>query len=372
VGHRQLAPPVVIEQVQADGRSVYSALGGGEAEAAPRRLRIGPGARNLEIRYSAPNLSSPELIQFRYRLAELDSDWLDAGLRRSITFPRLPPGEYRFQVSARNSDGVWSSHGDSLAVEVLPFFYERKSFIAAMVLLVAGTSLVTVRRLTKQRMQRRLDQLERQRALERERSRIAQDLHDDLGAGLTEISLTADLVRSPDLDPDAAQRYVGEIGGKARELVASMDEIVWAVNPRNNSLSSLAAYFCQSAQHLLVPAGIRCRLAVDENLPAAPLDSEQRHQLFLAFKEALNNIVRHSGAKEVSLSIRVEMGQLVVALRDDGRGFVASPTVAGADGLRNMRERLQRIGGACDVVSQPGAGTSVDFRVRLAVPETGG
>jgi len=234
--------------------------------------------------------------------------------------------------------------------------------------LLGGIALAQVRVVTRQRMQRKLDRLERQRALERERARIAQDLHDDLGAGLTEISLTSDLASDPKLEEGASVHYVKEIGEKARELVATMDEIVWAVNPRNDFVPSLAAYFCQYAQHLLKPAGIRCRLDVAADLPTSPLNSEQRHQLFLAFKEALNNVVRHSQARELCLGIHVEDGQLVVRLKDDGRGWSGLELPAGADGLHNMRERLERIRGECTLNSAPGEGTTALFRVPL--PET--
>jgi signal transduction histidine kinase len=160
-------------------------------------------------------------------------------------------------------------------------------------------------------------------------------------------------------------KFVQEIGAKARELVATMDEIVWAVNPRNDSLASLAAYCCQYAQHLLKSADIRCRLEVDESLPTAPLNSEQRHQLFLAFKEALNNLVRHSGAAEARLSLAATPGQLTLTIEDDGRGFSGPTASEGADGLQNMADRLRRIGGTCEVRSQSAGGTRVTFVVPL-------
>jgi signal transduction histidine kinase/ligand-binding sensor domain-containing protein len=361
VAPRRPALPVVIERVYADGKTVEDT----PASNRPERLKLGPGVRTCEIEYTAPSLSSAELVQFRYRLDGVDAEWLEAGPRRSVTYSRLPPGKYRFSVSAQNSDGIWSNDGAHLNFEIVPHFWERRSFIAGTAVVLAGLAIMMVRAVTRRRMQRKLDQLERQRALERERARIAQDLHDDLGAGLTEISLTSDLACDPGLDHAASSRFVGEIGGKARELVATMDEIVWAVNPRNDSVPSLAAYFCQFAQHLLKPAGIRCRLDVAAELPLSPLNSEHRHQLFLAFKEALNNVVRHSGAGEVCVAIEVSAGHLQVSLKDDGQGLSGEQSSGSADGLRNMRERLSRIGGACAIASAPQHGTTVVFRVPL-------
>ncbi|MGN6643660.1 MAG: sensor histidine kinase, partial [Verrucomicrobiota bacterium] len=370
VGHRQIAPPVVIEKILADGKGIEtSGVGGDLVPQAKGPLRLGPGVRNLEIHFTAPNLTAPELIEFRYRLQEVDGDWLDAGKHRSVVFTRLAPGAYTFDVSARNSDGIWSSAGATLHFVIVPHYWERRMFQAGVVILVVGLALLAIRVWTKRRMQHKLDRLERQRELERERTRIAQDLHDDLGAGLTEISLTSDLATNPELDASASAHYVTEIGSKARELVTTMDEIVWAVNPRNDSVASLAAYFCQFAQHLLKSSGIRCRLDVNESLPASPLRSEQRHQLFLAFKESLNNVVRHSGASEARLAIHVENGQLCLTLEDDGRGFGDGAGGVGSDGLRNMQDRLRRISGVCEVSSQPERGTKVVFRAPLPEAE---
>jgi signal transduction histidine kinase len=142
---------------------------------------------------------------------------------------------------------------------------------------------------------------------------------------------------------------------------------VWAVNPRHDTLVSLASYLCQFAQHFLKPAKLRCHLEVARNLPPAPLNAEQRYNLFLAFKEALVNAVKHSAATEIRLGIAVEERTLAISLADNGRGLAqdALREANGADGLANMRHRLQRLGGRCELTSQPGQGTTVVFKVPL-------
>src|SRR5262249_6902263 len=199
---------------------------------------------------------------------------------------------------------------------------------------------------------------ERQRALEQERSRIAQDLHDDLGATLTQIRLLSAL-ESRDLQvPSTTRSRMGQVTEKSREMVASLDEIVWAVNPANDSLSSLATYFCQSAEEFLRPAQIRCRLDIADSLPSAPLTSEIRHNLYLAFRETLNNVVKHSRATEIWLRIHLDNGALRIVLEDNGCGFSASSAPTTGDGLANMHGRLEKIGGEFDLQSHPGAGTT--------------
>jgi signal transduction histidine kinase len=220
---------------------------------------------------------------------------------------------------------------------------------------------------TRRRVRRKLERLERQRALDRERARIAQDLHDDLGAGLTEIGLTSELVQDPLVTPEESRSYAAEIATRARELVAALDEIVWAVNPRNDTVRATAAYFCQFAQHLLKPAGIRCRLEVDKDLPEATLSSDQRHHLFLAFKEACHNVVQHARATEVQLSIRADAGMIEVALADNGQGMASgvAPAGEGHDGLLNMQARMVHLGGTFAVKAEAPQGTRVTLRLPL-------
>ena len=147
-------------------------------------------------------------------------------------------------------------------------------------------------------------------------------------------------------------------------MVQRMDEIVWAVNPRNDSLASLASYACEYAQAFLQPLNIECTLEIQSGLPEIPLNAEQRYNFFLAFKEAINNIARHSGATKLRLAIHSENNWLVFLIEDNGRGFTPEGGRTGADGLRNIRDRIMRLHGECEISSQPGQGT----RVRLRVP----
>ena len=204
---------------------------------------------------------------------------------------------------------------------------------------------------------RRREHTERQRALEEERSRIARDLHDDLGATLTQIRFLSALESRDALVPETSRGRMGQVSEKSREMVTSLDEIIWAVNPANDSLPSLATYLCQFAEEFFHPTPIRCRLDVDDSLPPVALTSEVRHHLYLVVREALNNIVKHSQATEVWLRIQWRDHGLAIALEDNGCGFAHLSTVTTGDGLSNMRSRLERIGGRFECQTQPGAGT---------------
>lgn len=202
---------------------------------------------------------------------------------------------------------------------------------------------------------------ERQREIEQERARVAHDLHDDLGAGLTEVNMLSSLVKSSTTSAAEKQRYLDHLTETARDMVTSLDEIVWAVNPRNDTMASLASYFGAYAQRLLDLAGVSCGLDIMAELPEHPLAPRFRQEIFFAFKEALTNVVRHAQATQVWLHIAVHGQRLEVAVSDDGRGFDPATVQAGNDGLANMQERLKNLGGSCTVTSEPGKGTMVRF-----------
>ena len=330
-------------------------------------LIMAPGSRQLDFRYTGLYFRAPESVRFRYRLAGLDTEWVEAGDERTAHYSYVPPGRYRFTVVAHNGNGVWSEPTVDVALTVRPHFWQTWWFVALASVGLLSTVAGAIRHIEKRKAREQLRQLEIERAMERERARIAQDLHDDLGAGLTEIGLTSELVQDASVPAEEARVYLKEIGTCARELAAAMDEIVWAVNPRNDLVPSVAAYFSQFAERLLKPAGIGCRLDIERDLPTLPLKAEQRHSLFLAFKEALTNVVKHARASEVRLSIRVQADALVVGVEDNGCGLGPDAPAPGADGLSNMRERLRQLRGSCEIVSAPRQGTKVIFRLPLAL-----
>ena len=373
-----LPPPVVIERMMVNGgiAAAYDIPGHADRtnqpapvnlRAAPGILRLGPGVNSLDFEFTALSLAAPENVTFRYQLEGMDRDWVEAGTERVARYPPVPPGPYRFRVQACNHDGIWNEASDSVMFTVQPRIWEATWFRVTAAVGGAGLLGGGVLGMARLRYRRKLERLEQQRALERERTRIAQDLHDDLGAGLVEISFGSELAQDLTLGPEEAREHTREIGARAREMVTALDEIVWAVNPKHDDVSSLATYFCQFAQNFLRSTLLRCHLEVARDLPAAPLNAEQRHNLFLAFKEALCNVVQHSGAKHLRLAILVQQGTLIVSVGDDGCGLdLTVPRERnGADGLGNMQRRLQQLGGTCELVSSPGRGLTVTFKVPL-------
>ncbi len=382
----RIPPPVFIEQVILDGPTVvYPRLQGlaepGEsrgsrlpgrspAEAPPStyaHLSVPPGRQRLEFRYTALNFDAPEKVRFRYKLENLDRDWVEAGTRRAANYAHVPPGDYHFRVIACNNDGTWNTLGSSLALTVFPPWWQTWWAISLAGLVILGSVGGSVRVLELRQLRHRMERLERQHSLERERARIAQDIHDDLGASLTQIALLSELIqRNP--RQELLKEHSHLISDTARQAMQAMDQIVWAVNPKNDSLDHLANYIPQFAEDFFKSTSIRCRLDVPLVVPDHPLDTETRHNLFLAVKEALNNVARHSQASEAWLRLGVETGFFFITIEDNGKGFLVKNGARQGNGLGNMRQRLESLGGRCELASQPGRGTKLTFILPLKPP----
>jgi signal transduction histidine kinase len=207
------------------------------------------------------------------------------------------------------------------------------------------------------------ERVEQERAIERERTRIAQDLHDELGSGITEISMLTARAKSDALPADRRRHYLDEAWGRAREMVTALDEIVWAMNPRHDSLSSLVSYFSVYADRFLGLAGVEWRLEGNAVSPDPMIVSRHRHQLFLVFKEALNNVVRHAEATQVRVAYRVVNEVLHLDISDNGRGLPQGKPPGRLSGIGNMRIRIEKMGGHLDLESSPDRGTSIRLRL---------
>jgi signal transduction histidine kinase len=290
---------------------------------------------------------------------------------------RIEPGQWyagegwrakAFRVQLR-------SLGDVVVLRAPPWWTLKKLLWTAgglgIVTLAAFAWVMVLRRQVVERTrQLEMQILERQRVerrhvIEQERMRVAQDLHDELGATITEVSMLGSLAKTPSLPLESKERYLDQLTAVSRSLVATLDEIVWAVNPKYDSVASLASYYSLFAQRFLNLAGIACRLKVADSFPAAALDSRLRHGVFLAFREALNNAVRHSGASEVRIGMAVVDEELKISVVDNGKGFIPGEGLPGRDGLTSMRQRMKKLGGECEIRSDTGKGTHVEFRLPL-------
>ena len=363
-----IPPPVVIEQVLVEEKEQNVS---GPHVAPLAALTMAAGREELEIHYTSLNLGAADRARFRYRLSRTDgrtNEWGEANARRYVRYETLRPGSYLFEVQACNEDGVWNETAASLAVTILPFFWQTGAFRSLAAAFLLGLVAAAVYFISTQKLHRQVAGLRQQQALEKERARIARDIHDQVGASLTQLALLGELVEADKEDPEEAQDHARQISQTARETTRALDEIVWTVNPSNDTLDGLVNYICKHAQDYLAVAGLRYRLDVPAQLPKTEISPETRHNVFLAAKEAVTNIVKHSGATEAAIRMKLEAQSFTLEIQDNGRGpaGLKSKAAESRNGLRNMRKRMEDVGGWFSIEPAPLGGTVVGLTVPLA------
>jgi signal transduction histidine kinase len=250
---------------------------------------------------------------------------------------------------------------ETMIVVTVPLpYWQTMWFWAALAVLTVGTSALSVRYLAWHKMRREVIRLEQQRALERERLRIAQDIHDDLGARVTEISLLSGMAENNDGFSEQARVEFCRISMKSRDLVAALYETVWAVNPENDNLEAIGNYLRQTINNQCTQAQLRCRLHISPLPRNIETSSRIRHNISMAAREATHNAIKHAKASQITVHVSVADMLLTVSIQDDGCGFDFATNPSG-NGLVNMRRRMEDIGGNCVIESWSGRGTKVQF-----------
>ena len=360
-----VAPSVVIEAVFIDEDELNANSLRGKL---PTAITVPANRERLEIQYASLNLSAADRVRFKYRLEGHETQWTPAGNALSAHYTKLPPATYLFHVIACNEDGVWNEQGASLTIKVLPPFWRTWWFISVATACLLGMIVGVVHYVSTQRLQQQLAGLRQQQALEQERARIARDIHDQVGASLTQVSLLGEMIEGDKDSPEEIEAHAQQISQTARETARSLDEIVWTVNPSNDTLDGLINYICKYAQEYFAVAGLRYRLEVPPQLPSNPVSPEVRHNVFLAAKESITNIVKHARAEAAWVRLRVETNAVILEIQDDGRGpgDVDSAAAQARNGLRNMRKRMEDVGGKFEIGPAPERGTLVRLTVPIA------
>ncbi|MCP5516481.1 MAG: hypothetical protein H7A45_04385 [Verrucomicrobiales bacterium] len=388
-------PPVQLELVRANGRVVLdpmryqvidasspsyehpltqvAGIRAGNGDHEPEHLTLAAGSGDsLEVHYTALNLCTPQSLRFQYRLEGLDHDWIQAGTRRTAYYTNLKPGRYSFHV--RVTDPFQSEIATAVlaTLALVPFWHETAWFrVTAPVVLLSSLALVLLWYL---HQVRRRHALERDIALREQRERIGRDLHDDLGNSLGHAVMQVAALREgwPVVQHGGDALLATE--NTLRAAYEALRDVVWASNPKLDSVGSLARRICQWAEERLHNTTTACRFDLPERWPNQPVSGHFRRELLLAAKEAFSNIARHSGARHATVRVRSHAASIEIAIEDDGRGFVVPDDLNlevedTGNGLQNMQRRLRGIGGSLSVASEPGHGTRVVFLAPLALPK---
>jgi signal transduction histidine kinase len=299
----------------------------------------------------------------------LDVEWnevftMGVGNGHEAHYEKLASGEYQFRVAEVTALGAPTGIEASIAIKVPVPLWEVPWFWAAVIAFFVAALMGVGRYAAWREMRREFARIESQRALEQERLRIAHDIHDDLGARLTQISLASAMAQDSPGVSSAARSEFDRISQMARDTVSALYETVWAVNPENDNLDALGNYLCQMVHQLCEQAKLSCRLRVPELPRDVQVASQLRHNVILAVKEAINNIIKHASATEVAFQVTFEGDVLTISIYDNGSGFDTANRVMGnGNGLANMKQRLAAIGGRCNIESSAGQGTTILMHV---------
>jgi len=351
-------PPVVIESVVVDTATVE----------ARSPVKIQPGQIYFEVHYSGLSFINPELVKFKYRLEGLDPDWIDAGTRRTAYYSHLPPGKYHFTVLAANRDGVWNNQGASIDIMVLPPFWRTWWFVTVAVLALAGIALAFYRRRigilkkahsTQEAFSRQLIDSQ-----EEERRRIAAELHDSLGQSLVLIRNWALLGKKALGETPGAN--LNQISDAASSAITEVREIAYNLGPYQLERLGLAHTIREMVERVSSTAPIH--FSVDVSELNGVFSKQAEISVYRIVQEAINNIVKHSGATEAGIEIKHDVARLAVTIRDNGKGFsteagTPQQSVRRGFGLIGMEERVRLLKGEFAIQSSPGQGTRIEIHL---------
>lgn len=314
-------------------------------------LVLRPGENVFSISFAALNFSQPEKNRYAYKLEGFDPDWVFTDQPMG-TYTNLDGGNYTFRVRASNNDGVWNELGASVSVKVIPPFRETWYFTALLILLAGG--LVSAILIYRQQQRHRLDAI---------RERIARDLHDDMGSTLSSIRFFSEFARSKVANPEVSP-ILQRISESAASLSESMQDIIWAINTKNEQLDDLITRMRQFGFKMLEARGIELKVQVSDSFRSARLSIGQRRNIYLIFKEAVNNAAKYSNCTQVKLYIALIKSDLRMEIEDNGTGFDEQDIERG-HGLTNMRKRAAEIGGDLRIESSTGQGARIQLNVKL-------
>ncbi len=326
-----------------------------------KTITLHPGQNMFTISFASLEYRSNQKKFYKYRLGGFDRNWTEPTNKNEATYTNLSPGAYTFQATATNSDGVWNSNGISIQVVVLPYWYQTYWF-AALVLLIGIIAVYSLYRF-------RINQVIK---LERLRNRIAGDLHDEIGSTLSSISLYGASAQKLMNRNEEAHSILSKINANTSEMMEAISDIVWAINTRNDGMDNLANRMRNFAVQLTESQNIELHFTENKNLPSLPLDMAQRKNIYLVFKEAVNNAAKYAACKNLWIEFTTGHHILQMNIKDDGKGFDTRTSLStaanrsfGGNGIINMKNRAAEIKGLLDIASEEGKGTSVILKVRL-------
>jgi signal transduction histidine kinase/streptogramin lyase len=325
----------------------------------PLGLTLPYDQNHLTFHFAATDWQAPHQIRYSYRLKGLEDKWSTPSPSALAEYRNLSYGNYVFEVKAMSRKGTWTTP-QTYSFRILPAWWQTWWFNAMELILLIALLLYISRYIYLNKLREQRDVMERQLALQYERQRISSEMHDDIGAGLSGVKLMAEMT-SAKIKDEGERNEVVRIYQSLGAISARMKEVIWSLNVDNDDLTSLISFIQKQARQLM--EGYPCELTVilPERIPDIEIDGESRRNIFLLVKESLHNIIKHSGADKVSLSISCDH-ELQITIKDNGHGFEYPSKLQTGNGLRNMKRRIEAVHGEMQVVSDHGT------TVKLSIP----
>jgi signal transduction histidine kinase/ligand-binding sensor domain-containing protein len=361
-----LPVPVSVERVQSDHAIRWVRPWFQTVSGTVPVVTLPAGSRSVEVFLRTATLATNANVRVACRLDGIDDAWQEVGDRVSVAYTSVPAGTHQFHVRSSTDVGRWQEPEPALVLVVEPPFHDTWLFRVGVLGTVAAATATVVALVLRQRAQRRLAIVRQETAVERERMRLARDMHDAVGTNLTQIALLAEVAKGND-GPDQAEQ-LDVVARISRDTVAALDQLVWEVNPGNDTVRHLLSYVCGYASETLRRFGIVCRVERPDSLPSLPASAGFRRGVLLLVKEAITNVVSHAEADEVEFRVAIDDDVLRLSIIDNGVGLDPTRPVGG-DGLRNMRQRAAELGGRAVIEAGPRSGTIVTFELPLAAAE---
>ena len=320
---------------------------------------------NPTFYFAATSFLQETQIRYKFRLnGGSDTTWSDPSSNAFISFSNLPPGRYSLQARVSFPSARYADQAIEIPLTILPPWWETTWFRMFVVICVAAMSYVAVKAYVRRKLAKQRVILERQQAIQKERTRIATDMHDDLGAGLSRIKFLSEIVKLKQQSKQDTEEHVSRIGDYAKEMIGKMGEIVWALNEKNDSIGSLVAYTRLYAAEYLAQNGIAGNVQTPENFPDVFLTGEIRRNIFLTVKEALHNVVKHANADTVVMNVSVG-NNIMITISDNGIGIDRNNIRPFSNGITNMQKRIHEIGGTLEIKNSNGTSVCIEVPIGL-------
>jgi signal transduction histidine kinase len=360
ISDQSVTPRVVID----DFRLFNIPVSADSAFAYKKHWHIPYSENDFSLRLSGLMYRRTQDITYAWKLEGQDPDWFYSDQRGYIRYTNLRPGTYTFLAKAANYDGVWSEEERWLITVSTPWWLSVW-FIGLMVFFTGGSVIGVSRYMSWLSYRKRLIELEKRELVNNERTRISRDLHDEIGANLTQIAILSELAQRELQQAPKTSQTVERVARVARENISTLSEIVWSLHPGNDTIEQVATYIQNYAESFFENTEIRTIFEIPESFPKAELASDVRHHLLMCVKESLNNVYKHSLATQVSVELSFNDQSVTFCIRDNGIGFDSNEVTSIGNGLHHIRHRLEPFGGKAAISAYPGQGCRIEFQLPI-------